>query len=115
MWRLEQVQRKIAYLSVVCITGKVACNIYKSAFIKQASLWSESRFSSAFISGVSLLSPVETKGRGVQVSQPVMLFDTIPIITTTLRPAEANSPCSSLTPALPTSSSEDVLKHLESS
>jgi len=80
MWRLEQVQRKI--------TGKVACNIYKSAFIKQASLWSESRFSSAFISGVSLLSPVETKGRGVQVSQPVMLFDTIPIITTTLRPAE---------------------------
>jgi len=50
------------------------------------------------------VSPVETKGRGVQVSQPVMLFDTIPIITTTLRPAEANSPCSSLTPALPTSS-----------
>ena len=50
------------------------------------------------------MSPVETKRRGVQVSQPVMLFDTIPRITTTLKPAEANSPCSSLTPAHPTSS-----------
>ena len=52
------------------------------------------------------MSPVETKRRGVQVSQPVMLFDTIPRITTTLKPAEANSPCSSLTPTHPTSSSE---------
>jgi len=47
---------------------------------------------------------VETKGRGVQVSQPVTLFDTTPIITTTLKPAEANSPYSSLTTAHPTSS-----------
>ena len=46
------------------------------------------------------MSPVETKGRGVQVSQPVTLFDTTPIITTTLKPAEANSP------AHPSSSSE---------
>ena len=52
------------------------------------------------------MSPAETKGRGIQVSQPVTLFDTNPIITTTLKPAEANSPCSSLTPAHPTSSSE---------
>ena len=52
------------------------------------------------------MSPVETKGRGVQVSQSVTLFDTTPIITTTLKPAEANSPCSSLTPTHPTSSSE---------
>ena len=48
---------------------------------------------------------IHTKPVGLPV-QPVTLFDTTPIITTTIKPAEANSPCSSLTPAHPTSSSE---------
>ena len=38
--------------------------------------------------------------------QPVTLFDATPIITTTFKPAEANSPWSSMTHTRPTSSSE---------